>query len=134
MALFLNFEETENSKIFNNSDFGYWKITILRPLKDEKGKLKLDKKGNTQADKELTDTEQIPLNYEGGIEAFFRKEVLPYAPDAWIDETKTQIGYEISFTKHFYKPVQLRTLSEITADIRALEAETDGLLNNILND
>jgi type I restriction enzyme M protein len=63
----------------------------------------------------------------------YSSAVLPYAPDAWIDESKTQIGYEISFTKHFYKPVQLRTLEEITADIRALEAETDGLLNNILN-
>jgi type I restriction enzyme M protein len=134
MALFLNFEETENSKIFNNSDFGYWKITVLRPLKDEKGLLISDKKGNRQSDKELTDTEQIPLNYDGGISAFFKKEVLPYAPDAWIDETKTQIGYEISFTKHFYKPLKLRILSEIAADIRALEAETDGLLNNILND
>ncbi|MDR0683435.1 MAG: type I restriction-modification system subunit M [Dysgonamonadaceae bacterium] len=133
MALFLNFEETENSKIFNNSDFGYWKITVLRPLKDEKGKIKLDKKGNPQADRDLSDTEQIPLSYDYGIQAFFEKEVLPYAPDAWIDETKTQIGYEISFTKHFYKPVQLRTLAEITADIRALEAETDGLLNDILN-
>ncbi|MDR2824505.1 MAG: type I restriction-modification system subunit M, partial [Prevotellaceae bacterium] len=133
MALFLNFQETDNSKIFDNSDFGYWKITVLRPLKDEKGKLKLDKKGNPQADKELTDTEQIPLNYDGGIAAFFDKEVLPYAPDVWIDESKTQIGYEISFTKHFYKPVKLRTLAEITADIQALEAETDGLLNDILN-
>ncbi|MDR2385267.1 MAG: type I restriction-modification system subunit M [Tannerella sp.] len=133
MSLFLNFEENECSKIFNNSDFGYWKITVLRPLKDEKGLLISDKKGNRQADRELTDTEQIPLNYDGGISAFFKKEVLPYAPDAWIDETKTQIGYEISFTKHFYKPVQLRTLAEITADIQALEAETDGLLNNILN-
>jgi type I restriction enzyme M protein len=133
MSLFLNFEENEYSKIFNNSDFGYWKITVLRPLKDEKGLLISDKKGNRQADKELTDTEQIPLNYDGGISAFFKKEILPYAPDAWIDETKIQIGYEISFTKHFYKPVQLRTLAEITADIQALEAETDGLLKNILN-
>jgi len=132
MDLFLDFKETENCKIFNNSDFGYWKITVLRPLKDEMGNLVLDKKGNRQADKE-TDTEQIPLNYEGGIKAFFKKEVLPYAPDAWIDEKKTQIGYEISFTKHFYKPVQLRTLSEIVADIRALEQETDGLLDEILN-
>jgi type I restriction enzyme M protein len=57
---------------------------------------------------------------------------LPYAPDAWVDESKTQIGYEISFTKHFYKPVQLRELSEIIADIRALEAETEGLLEEVL--
>jgi type I restriction enzyme M protein len=57
---------------------------------------------------------------------------LPYAPDAWVDGSKTQIGYEISFTKHFYKPVQLRELSEIIADIRALEKETEGLLEEVL--
>jgi len=80
----------------------------------------------------LTDTEQIPLDYEGGIDAFIDKEVIPYAADAFVDETKTQIGYEISFTKHFYKPVQLRELSEIIADIRALEKETEGLLEEVL--
>jgi len=83
-------------------------------------------------DANLTDTEQIPLTYAGGICAFIQKEVLPYAPDAWVNENKTQIGYEISFTKHFYKPVKLRKLSEIIADIRELEAETDGLLEEIL--
>ncbi len=66
-----------------------------------------------------------------GIEAFFRREVEPYAPDAWIDETKTKIGYEISFTRHFYKPTPMRTLAEIQADIRALEAETDNLIAEI---
>ena len=66
------------------------------------------------------------------IEEYFKREVLPHVPDAWIDESKTQIGYEISFTKYFYKPVKLRTLEEITADIKALEAETDGLLNEII--
>ena len=85
-----------------------------------------------RSDNNLTDTEQIPLDYEGGIDAFIKAEVLPYAPDAWVDEGKTQIGYEISFTKHFYKPVQLRELSEIIADIRALEKETEGLLDEVL--
>ena len=66
-----------------------------------------------------------------GIEAFFRREVLPYAPDAWIDESKTKIGYEISFTRHFYKPTPMRTLAEIQADIRALEAETEDLISEI---
>jgi len=83
-------------------------------------------------DKDATDTEQIPFSYEGGIESFFEKEVKPFAPDAWIDEKQTKIGYEISFTKYFYKPIQLRTLEEITTDIRALEAETDGLLAEII--
>nr|DAJ91369.1 MAG TPA: type I restriction-modification system methyltransferase [Caudoviricetes sp.] len=130
--LFLNFEENEYSKIFDNTAFGYYKVTVMRPQLDENGKPLRDKKGKFIADKDLTDTEQIPLDYEGGIDAFIAKEVLPYAPDAWVDEKQTKIGYEISFTKHFYKPVQLRPLSEIIADIRALEAETDGLLEEVL--
>jgi type I restriction enzyme M protein len=85
-----------------------------------------------EPDTNLRDTEQIPLLQEGGIEEFFKAEVLTFAPDAWIDETKTQIGYEISFTKYFYKPVKLRSLEEIVADIKALEAETDGLLHEII--
>lgn len=89
-------------------------------------------KGKPVSDPNLTDTEQIPLDYGGGINAFIEKEVLPYAPDAWVDENKTQIGYEISFTKHFYKPEKLRELSDIVADIRALEAETDGLIEEVL--
>ena len=136
MDLYLNFEENEQSKIFDNSSFGYHKITVQRPLYDEDGNpviiAKGKDKGKTAIDKEKTDTEQIPLDYPGGIAAFFDKEVLPYAPDAWIDESKAQIGYEISFTKHFYKPVKLRELSEIVADIRALERETDGLLEEVL--
>ncbi|MEA5055680.1 MAG: class I SAM-dependent DNA methyltransferase [Propionicimonas sp.] len=85
-----------------------------------------------ESDTSLRDTEQIPLLEEGGIEAFFKREVLPYTPDAWIDPDKTLIGYEISFTKHFYKPAPMRTLEEIKADIYALEQETDGLLAQIV--
>lgn len=130
--MFLDFEESECSKIFANSTFGYWKVTVCRPQLDKNGKPLKDKKGKLIPDKDRNDTEQIPLDYEGGISAFIEKEVLPYAPDAWVDEGKTQIGYEISFTKHFYKPVQLRELADIVADIRALEAETDGLLEEVL--
>ena len=79
----------------------------------------------------LRDSEQVPLREEGGIEAFFRREVLPYTPDAWVDPGKTQVGYEISFTRHFYKPTPMRTLDEIKSDIYALEQETDGLLKDI---
>lgn len=87
-------------------------------------------------DSALRDTEQVPLlesaeEWRDGIEAFIRREVLPYAEDAWIDETKTKIGYEVSFTKHFYKPAPLRTLDEIRADILALEAESDNLIAEI---
>lgn len=89
-----------------------------------------------EPDTELRDTEQVPLtepagDHADGIEAFFRREVTPYAPDAWIDEAKTKIGYEISFTRHFYKPAPMRTLAEIQADIRALESETDDLIAEI---
>ena len=85
-----------------------------------------------EADTELRDSERVPFKYAGGVEAFFDKEVHPFVPDAWIDEDKTQVGYELSFTKYFYKPVQLRSLEEITADLRKLEAETAGLLDEIL--
>ncbi len=84
-----------------------------------------------EPDPELRDYEQIPLLEPGGIEAFIRREVLPYTPDAWIVETDTKIGYEISFTHHFYQPPQLRTLAQISADILALEQETEGLLTEI---
>ncbi|WP_448873230.1 type I restriction-modification system subunit M [Desulfobulbus propionicus] len=87
-----------------------------------------------EPDTGLRDSEQVPLLEEGGIEAFFRREVLPYTPDAWIDPDKTQIGYEISFTRHFYKPAPTRTLQEIKADIYALEQETDGLLEQIVGE
>jgi type I restriction enzyme M protein len=84
-----------------------------------------------EPDSELRDFEQIPLLEEGGIEAFIRREVLPYTPDAWIVESDTKIGYEVSFTRHFYQPPQLRTLAEISADILKLENETEGLLTEI---
>jgi type I restriction enzyme M protein len=109
-------------------------ISLFHYEKHPEGFIAKTKRGVIIADKNLTDTEQIPLDYEGGIAAFIDKEVLPYAPDAWVDEGKTQIGYEISFTKHFYKPVQLRELADIITDIRALEAETDGLLEEVLGD
>ena len=85
-----------------------------------------------ESDPDKRDTEQIPLLEPGGVETFIRREVLPYAPDAWIDPAKTKTGYEISFTRHFYKPPQLRSLAEIRADIEALERETEGLLDEIL--
>ena len=85
-----------------------------------------------EPDPDLRDTEQVPLLEEGGIEAFIRREVLPYTPDAWIKEDATKIGYEISFTRHFYKPQPLRTLEEIAADILAVQKESEGLLDGLL--
>lgn len=231
---FQAFEETEQSKIFPNQAFGYWKVTVERPLRlaihsdaehraalaeeavkageaglesvveavDEvmgegphrdsnqwlelaeraakgqgmrwtakKAKLLLSRlgEGDEQAapliakvfkpgkqaadplrgffsveleegervvqyepDPELRDSEQVPLLEEGGIEAFLQREVLPYAPDAWYDPGSVKIGYEVSFTRYFYKPKPLRTLEEIRADILALEDETEGLLGEIV--
>ena len=85
-----------------------------------------------EPDTELRDTEQVALLEEGGIENFLRREVLPYAPDVWYVPGSVKVGYEISFTRYFYKPQPMRTLEEIRADILALERETDGLLEGIL--
>ena len=233
-AIFLAFKETEQSKIFTNQAFGYWKVLVERPLrlkvdlsesartrfrrvcvqaneprlpdiidglstvlgpgphldfnlfkeaveaesdrkdikistqglkliqsalaqKDEAAHpviKKLSKFGKGEPDSlhgryevtlktksfvveyepdtELRDTEQIPVLEPGGIEAFIRREVLPHVPDAWIDEASTKTGYEISFSRYFYKPKPLRSLEEIRADIDALEKETEGLLSQIM--
>ncbi len=87
-----------------------------------------------EPDTALRDTEQIPLQEPGGIEAFLRREVLPYASDAWYQPDSVRIGYEISFTRSFYKPLPMRTLQEIRADILALEKQTEGLLGEILGE
>jgi type I restriction enzyme M protein len=85
-----------------------------------------------EPDSKLRDSEQVPLLEDGGIAAFVEREVLPYTPDAWVDGSKTQIGYEISFIRHFHKPESPRSLDQIKADILALEKETDGLLDEIV--
>ena len=178
---FLAFEETEQSKIFPNAAFGYWKVTVERPLRltgvdpdrayaakeikalketAERSESappvikKIHKRGvepnplvglfeaiikgkrctvEYEPDSDLRDTEQVPLLEDGGVEAFLRREVLPYAADAWYQADTVKIGYEISFTRYFYKPKPMRTLEEIRADILAVEKETEGLLGDILN-
>lgn len=196
IRIFLDMEESDVSKVFDNSEFGYWNVTVDRPLrlqvfpereipeKDEKGKVlfkkhmelldvrqavqeaaktapfddwdafaKATKLKKTQlkkirpyitetdpeakevageADPELRDTENIPFQYEGGIHTFIEKEVLPYAPDAYVDEDKTKIGYEISFTKYFYKPVKLRDMKDILASLAELEKESEGVMDDIV--
>lgn len=132
LKIFLSMEESDVSKIFSNSDFGFWKITVLQPQLDEDGSVVVDKKGRPVPDKEKTDTEIIPFTYPGGIDGFMDAEVRPYAPDAWVDVKKTQIGYELSFTKYFYKHVTLRSMEDIVADLRGVEAETEGILNTIV--
>ena len=177
---FLEFKETEQSKIFDNAAFGYWKVTVERPLRIDgthsnraykPAEIKRLKESGTRSETEppvirrihkpgtkadpirglfettvdgqsavveyepdtaLRDTEQIPLQEEGEIEAFLRREVLPYAPDAWYRPDSVKIGYEISFNRYFYKPQPMRSLEEIRADILALERDTEGLLAEIL--
>jgi len=178
---FIAFKETEQSKIFTNEAFGYWKVTIERPLRIEgidpnraytpkkikalraEGKVaedappvirKIHKPGKAEPDPlrgrfeaivddqqcvvehepdaDLRDTEQVPLLEPGGVEAFLRREVLPHAADAWYSPESVKTGYEVSFTRYFYKPQPLRTLEEIRADILAVEKETEGLLAEII--
>lgn len=190
VRIFMEMEESEVSKIFNNEDFGYRSITVERPLrlriypkreipadtfkKDEDlqtvraalenlpadtplddwmtlaktTKLKatqlkkirpfITEKDETakaikdEADPDLRDTEIVPFTYEGGIDAFMQKEVLPYASDAYEDSSKRQIGYEISFTKYFYKPVKLRKMDDILRDLANLEQDANGLMTSIM--
>ena len=190
VRIFLDLEESDVSMIFDNSEFGYWNVTVERPLRlrvfpereipedtfkkqseldsvreavanvpvgtpldDWDAFAKATKLKKTQlkkirpfitetdphakevegeSDPNLRDSENIPFNYNGGIDAFIEKEVKPYAPDAYVDESKTKIGYEISFTKYFYKPVQLRDMKDILASLEELEKESDGVMDKIV--
>lgn len=126
--LYGDFRETEISKIFDNEDFGYTKITVERPLRDENGEFVL-KKGKKQPDSALRDTENVPLKED--IDEYFKREVLPFAPDAWIDEKKSKVGYEIPFTRYFYKYEAPKPSAEIMAEILELEKELDGSLAEV---
>lgn len=190
VRIFMDMEESDVSHVYSNDTFGYWSITVERPLrlrifpereipanilkKSEERKqyehaiaslssnVPLDdwskfakctglknallkkirpyitEKDSTakpilgEADADLRDTEIIPFTYDGGIAAFMEKEVIPFSPDAWIDDKATKIGYELSFTKHFYKPTVFRSVQEIVEDLQELEKETDGMLAEIL--
>ena len=132
MKLLMDFKETPQSKIFPNNEFGYWSIKVYQPQHDEQGNIVRDKKGKAVMDKKSKDTEIIPFRYPGGIDGFVENEIIPYAPDSIIDRSSIETGYELSFTKYFYKPKQLRSIEEISHDIRGIEERTDGLLDEIL--
>lgn len=190
VSVYLSMQESEISHIYNNSDFGYWSITVERPLRlrvlpdntipemlfkkesEYKEVLEAVRMASKSApldnwpefakatklkaatlkkirpiitekdvsahivegevDTDLRDTETVPFTYKGGIPAFMENEVLPYYPDAWIDETKTLIGYEISFNKCFFSWKAVRSLSDIMSDFHALERETDSIISEIL--
>lgn len=122
------FRESEISQIYDNADFGYTKITVERPLVDEDGK-EILKKGKLQPDSALRDTENVPLTED--IQEYFEREVLPFAPDAWIDEKKSKVGYEIPFTRYFYKYEAPQPSAEIMAEIMDLETELSGSLDEV---
>ena len=128
---------TAYCKIFDNEDFGYSRITVERPkrisppLGEPEGAIELDKKGNPLPDTDIRDFENVPL--KENVEEYFKREVLPHLPDAWIDHSKTKIGYEINFTKYFYQYKPLRSLHDIRKDILALEEETLDMIKEVIN-
>lgn len=124
-----DFVENKVSKIYENEYFGYRKVTVLQPELDDKGKVVIDRKGNPIPNKELTDTETIPLIED--VKEYMKREVLPFAPNAWIDDSKTKLGYEISFTKYFYEYKEPRKTEEIMKEILELDAKLDGVLKEL---
>ena len=124
-----DFVENEYSKIFENEYFGYRKVTVLQPELNDDGTPKKNKKGEYIPNKELTDTENIPL--QETIEDYMNREVIPFAKYAYIDESKTKIGYEISFTKYFYKYQEPRKTEDIMNEILELDKKLDGVLKEL---
>ena len=122
-------EKSVESKIFDNEDFKYTKVVVETPLKDEKGNVVLDKKGRKQPNTELRDSEIIPFKQD--IEEYMQKNVYPFNPDAYIDESKTKIGYEIPFTRQFYKYIPPKASDEIFVEIKELEAEETKLMKEL---
>lgn len=129
LKIYDKFVESEYCKIFPNEYFGYTKITIEQPLL-KGGKVEKDKQGNPKSDSSLRDTERVPLGMD--IDEYYEKEVKPHLPTSWVDHNKSQVGYEINFTKYFYKFKPLRSLDDITQDLLQLEKESDGLINQLL--
>ncbi len=123
------FKKGESCQILKTEEFGYRTITVERPLLDEKKKPVLDKKGQPKGDSKLRDTENVPLTEK--IESYFKREVLPHVPDAWIDEEKTKVGYEVPFTRVFYKYQPPRSLKEIDKDLKLKVAKIQALLSEV---
>jgi type I restriction enzyme M protein len=124
-----NFIESEISQIHNNEYFGYTKVTIEQPLEKD-GTVVTTKQGKVKPDTKKRDYERIPLSDD--IEDYFEREVKPHLPDSWMDESKNKVGYEINFTKYFYKYKPLRSMSEITQDLLKLEEESENLLKEVM--
>jgi type I restriction enzyme M protein len=134
-------DDAEFCKVLSTDEFGFWTITVERPLLNDNGKPVSDRKGSPKPDSKLRDTENVPFTYGGNdggthareatIKAYFEAEVLPHVPDAWVDAKKTKTGYEIPFTRHFYKYVPPRPLEEIDAELNILVKEIIELLSEV---
>ena len=141
VKLYAAHDHGEKSKIFRTDEFGYWTITVERPLLDEDGEPIVDRKGIPKPDAKLRDTENVPFTYDSNtlgdagrevtIKAYMEAEVLPHVPDAWVDLKKTKVGYEIPFTRHFYTYVPPRPLAEIDADLEKQVAKILELLREV---
>lgn len=129
LKTYSDFKEIEISKIFENEFFGYKKVTIEQPLK-ENGVVVKDKKGVVKTDGSLRDNERIPLGVD--VDEYFEKEVKPHLPESWMDRSKDSIGYEINFTKYFHQYKPLRSLEDLTKELLELEKESDGLMNKLI--
>ena len=129
LKVYNDFKENDISKIYPNEFFGYRKLTIEQPLVQD-GKVVVDKKGNMKPDGSLRDTERIPLDVD--IDEYFDKEVKPHLPNSWLDKDKTQVGYEINFTKYFYQYKPLRSVNDVLNDLMNLEKESDGLMKELI--
>ncbi|NDD66437.1 SAM-dependent DNA methyltransferase [bacterium] len=123
-SIYQKFEENECCKIYPNRFFGYTKVVIEQPLM-ENGELKKDRQGNPKPDPSKRDHERVPLSES--VEDYYEREVTPYLPNSWMDRTKDKIGYEINFTKYFYKFTPLRSLEEISKDLKSLDDEIQQL-------
>jgi type I restriction enzyme M protein len=122
--IYQKFEENEFCKIYPNSFFGYTKVVVEQPL-IENGEAKKDRQGNPKPDTSKRDNERVSLSES--IEDYYEREVKPHRPDSWIERSKDKIGYEINFTKYFYKFTPLRSLEEISRDLKSLDDEINQL-------
>jgi len=127
---YVQFEESDICKIYPNEFFGYTKVTIEQSI-EEDGKIVTDRSGNPKPDSKKRDYERVPLIDD--IDEYFRREVKPHLPNSWMDRSKDRVGYEINFTKYFYKYKPLRSLEDITQDLLNLDEESDGLMKEILS-
>lgn len=143
VKLYADYVETEHCKIVPSDEFAYWSITVERPQRDENGEVITNTRGKVQPDTNLRDTERVPFTYNGNtkgdaardetIQAYFEAEVEPYVPDAWVDEKKTKIGYEIPFTRYFYRYQPPRPLEEIDSELHEVTREILSILEEVSN-